>query len=165
MQFCREQGEIIICGDPSTLVQQQWSGWTKVFLDKFCPRKDWVQRRANFILHLQADMIVAHQNHMWFKFKLRHLGGAYSPLEPPVFTQQKYKRMEKNGRLLDNLIQTITIPLNLKFESIFQGELCFIPNEVMIGSDVEQCFSNCLFMDTKFGYDNESDRFVGCRCG
>ena len=70
LQFCREQGEIIICGDPSTLVQQQWSGWTKVFLNKFCPRKDWVQRHANFILHLQADMIVAHHNHMWFKFKL-----------------------------------------------------------------------------------------------
>lgn len=28
LELCREQGEIIICGDPSTLVQQQWSGWT-----------------------------------------------------------------------------------------------------------------------------------------
>ena len=106
LQFCREQGETIICGDPSIQVQQQWLGWTEVFLDNFFPRKDWVQRRANFILHLQAHMIIAHHNHMWFKFKLRHLGGAYSPLEPPIFTQQKYRRMDKNGHLLDNKIHT-----------------------------------------------------------
>ena len=28
LQFCREQGQIIIYGDPSRLVQQQWSRWT-----------------------------------------------------------------------------------------------------------------------------------------
>ena len=114
---------------------------------------------------------------MWFKFKLRHLGGAYSPLEPPVFTQQKFRRMDKNGRLLDHKIHTRRIPLNLKVESIFQGELCCIRNEVMLGSDVEQCFSNCLFLDTEFGsdsdrfaggenpYGSDSDRFAGCTCG
>ena len=108
-----------------------------MFLEKFYPRKDWAQRHVNFILHLQADMIASHHNHMWFKFKLRHLGGAYSPLEPPIFIQQKYKRMDKNGRLLDNKIHTRRIPLNTKVESIFQGEFCCIPNGVMIRSDVE----------------------------
>ena len=75
--------------------------------------------------------------------------------------------MNKNGHLLDHKIHTRRIPLNLKVESIFQGEFCCIPNEVMIGSNVEQCFSNCLFLDTKFGLDSDSDfdRFVGCTCG
>ena len=85
-------------------------------------------------------MIVAHQNHMWFKFKLQHFGGTYSPLEPPIFTQHKYIRMDKNGSLLDNNIHTRRIPLNFKVEFIFQGELCCVPNEIMLGSDVEQCF-------------------------
>ena len=148
-------------------MQQQWCRWTEVFLDKFCPRKDWVQRRANFILHLQVDMIVAHHNHMWFKFKLRHLGGAYSPLEPPIFTQQKFRRMDKNRRLLDHKIHTRRIPLNLKVESIFQGDFYYIPNEIMIGCDVGQYFSNYLFLDTEFGLDSDfdSDRFAGCTCG
>ena len=110
-------------------------------------------------------MIVAHQNHMCFKFKLQHLRGPYSPLEPPIFTRHKYIRMDKNGHLLDNKIHMRRIPLNTKVESIFQGELCCIPNGFMIISDVEQCFSTCLFMDTKFGSDSDSDRFVGCTCG
>ena len=62
---------------------------------------------------------MAHQNHMWFKFKLQHLEGAYSSLEPPLYTQQKYRRMDKNGRLLDNNIHTRRIHLNFKVESIF----------------------------------------------
>ena len=75
--------------------------------------------------------------------------------------------MDKNGRLLYHKIHTRRIHLNLKVESIFQGEFCFIPNEVMLGSDVEQCFSNFLFPDIEFGLDNgfDSDRFVGCTCG
>ena len=102
---------------------------------------------------------------MWFKFKLRHLGGAYSPLEPPIFTRQKYRRMDNNGCLLDNKVHMRRIPLNIKVESIFQGEFCCIPNEVMIESDVEQFFSSFLFLDTEFGLDNNCDRFIGCTCG
>ena len=102
-------------------MQQQWSGWIKVFFDNICPRKDWVQRQANFILHLQEDMILVHQNHMWFKFMLRHLGVTYSPIEPPIYTQQKYRIMDRNDRLLENAIHIIRININLKFESHFQG--------------------------------------------
>ena len=69
--------------------------------------------------------------------------------------------------VVDHKIHTRRIPLNLKVESIFQGEFCCIPNEVILGSDVEQYFSNCLFSDTKFGLDNDydSDTFAGCTCG
>ena len=73
--------------------------------------------------------------------------------------------MDKNGCLLDNNIHTRRIPLNFKVEFIFQGEFCCVPNEIMLGSDVEQCFSNSLFSDTKFGFDSEFYRFDGCTYG
>ena len=75
--------------------------------------------------------------------------------------------MEKNDLVLDHKIHTRRIHLNLKVESILQGEFCYIPNEVMLGSDVEHCFPNCLFSDIEFGLDNDSDsdRFASCTCG
>lgn len=75
LQFCREQTSIVVCADPGNMRNKKWSGWTEVFLDKFCPRKDWIERRANFILHLEADMQAADQHNQWFKFLLRHHGG------------------------------------------------------------------------------------------
>ena len=53
----------------------------------------------------------------------------------------------------------------LRLNLFFKENLCCIPNEVMIGSDVEQFFSNCLFLDTEFGSVIDSDRFTGCTCG
>ena len=89
LQFGREERFIMICGDPGNLQNKSWSGWTEIFLDKFYPHVDWVNRRANFILHLQADMEVADQNHQWFKFLLRHQGGRYTRLEHTVYTEKK----------------------------------------------------------------------------
>ena len=68
---------------------------------------------------------------------------------------------------MDNVIHTKKIPLKFKVLSIFQGEFCYVPNETMFGSNVEQCFSNFLFPDTEFGVDNDydSDRFASCTCG
>ena len=110
-------------------------------------------------------MSVAHQSHMWFKCKLLNLGGTYSPLEPPIYTQQKYRRMDRNGHLLDNTIHTRRIPLNFKVESIFQGEFLCVPNETILEFDVEQCFSYCLFPNIKFGLDSDSERFLDYTCG
>ena len=73
--------------------------------------------------------------------------------------------MEKNGHLLDNKIHTRRIPLNTKVESIFQGEFYCIPNGVMIGSNVEQCFSTCLFLDNEFSSGSDFEKFTGCTCG
>ena len=70
--ICREQRKIIICADLAKLRHNAWSGWKEVLLDKFCPRTDWVNRRANFILHMKADIEVADKEHQWFKFMLHH---------------------------------------------------------------------------------------------
>ena len=60
LQCCRENREIFICADPDSLRHDtKWSGWTDIFLDMFCPHNDWENRKANFILHLKADMEVA----------------------------------------------------------------------------------------------------------
>ena len=78
--------------------------WNEIFLDKFCPHVDWVNKRANFILHLQADMEVANQKHQWFKFLLRHQGGRYTRLEHTVYTEKK--------SLLSETIKEIGLILN-----------------------------------------------------
>ena len=90
LQCCRENETVMIFANPSNLkANAKWSGWTDVFLDKFCPRHDWENRRANFILHLKADLEVAHQREYWFKFKLHFEGGSYTPLEHRMYVQQK----------------------------------------------------------------------------
>ena len=90
LRFCREQCKIAICADPNNLRHGAWSGWTEILLDKFFPRTDWENRRANFILHMKADIEVAVREHQWFKFMLHHEGGRYTKLEHTVFTSQKY---------------------------------------------------------------------------
>ena len=72
LQFYREQCKIVICADPANLRHGAWSGWTEVLLDKFCPRTDWENRHANFILHMKADIEIADREHQWFKFMLHH---------------------------------------------------------------------------------------------
>ena len=110
VQFCREQRLVVICGDPGNLRNKSWSRWTKIFLDKFCPRADWVNRRANFILHLQADMKVADQNHQWFKFLLRNQGGRYTRLEHSVYIEQKFIKRDRQGNRIDAKLHTRKTP-------------------------------------------------------
>ena len=37
LQFCREQGKVVVCADPSNLRNRAWTGWTEILLDRFCP--------------------------------------------------------------------------------------------------------------------------------
>ena len=97
LQFCREQRKIIIYVDPTNLKHNAWSGWTKVLLDNFCPRMDWVNRRANFILHMKADIEVADTEHQWFKFMLHHHGRRYTRLEHTLYASQKYIKCNAQG--------------------------------------------------------------------
>ena len=146
LQYCRERGSIIICADPADLeYNQTWSGWTDVFLDTFCPRTDWENRRANFILHLKADLEVAHQNFQWFKFKLIHEGGTYQPLEHRIYAQQKFIRRSIAGEHIESRVTTREIPLDYKVESHFRGEFLCEPNPLFKGSDIERCFSQFLY--------------------
>ena len=146
LQYCRERGSIIICADPADLEYNQTrSGWTDVFLDTFCPRTDWENRRANFILHLKADLEVAHQNFQWFKFKLIHEGGTYQPLEHRIYAQQKFIRRSIAGEHIESRVTTREIPLDYKVESHFRGEFLCEPNPLFKGSDIERCFSQFLY--------------------
>ena len=120
LQFCREERSIVICGDPGNLRNKSWSGWTEICLDKFCPHVDWVNRRANFILHLQANMEVADQNHQWFKFLLRHQGGRYTRLEHTIFTEQKFVKRDRHKNRIDAKLHTRKLPLEFQVESLLE---------------------------------------------
>ena len=143
LQFCREQRKIVICADPANLKHGAWSGWTEVLLDKLCPRTDWENRRANFILHMKADIEIADREHQWFKFMLHHQGGHYTKLEHTIFTSQKYIKKDAQGQRIDSKVYTSQIPLNFRVQSFFQG-LCEA-NEIFHGSDIERCFSPFLY--------------------
>ena len=135
----------MICGDPGNLKNKSWCGWTTIFFDKFCPRVDWVNRRVNFILHLQADMEVADQNHQWFKFLLRHQGGRCTRLEHTVFTEQNFIKRDRHGNRIDAKFHTRRLPLDLRIVSIFDGKFLCDENPILHVSDVEICFSPDLF--------------------
>ena len=115
----------MICGDPGNLRNKSWLGGTEVLLDNLCPHVDWVNRRANFVLHLQADMEVANQNHQWFKFLLRHQGGKYTRLEHIIFTKQNFVKCDRHGNRIDAKLHTRKLPLDFRVESLDEGEfLC-----------------------------------------
>ena len=80
--------------DLENLAQGPWSLCTKIFLDCFCPRKDWTPCKSAFIMHLQANMTIATKENLWFKFKLIFVGTKLNPLEPPKYLHQK--RMVEN---------------------------------------------------------------------
>ena len=146
LQCCREEKEIIICADPANLRHNTtWSRWTDILLDKFCPRVDWENRRANFIVHLKSDMEIADQVNQWFKFKLHFEGGTYKSLEHTVFTRKKFIRRDVKGKQIESIATTREIPLNYKVESKFCGEFICEPNPMFQGSDVERCFSPFLY--------------------
>lgn len=111
-------------------------------------------------------MQVADQNHMWFKFKLRDLGGRYTPLDYTVYTSQKFIKRNQDGQRIDSKVHTRWIPFNIRVESTFEGKFFCDPNSVMFGSDVEQCFSYTLYLD-RFPdepLDSDEDPF-DCPCG
>ena len=149
LQFCREQRKIIICADPTNLRHNAWSSWTEVLLDKFCPRLDWVNRRANFILHMKADIEVVDREHQWFKFMLHHNGGRYKRLEHTLYTSQKYIKRDAQGQRIDSKVHTRRIPLNFRVESLFQGEFLCESDAIFHGSDIERCFSPNLYPPTQ----------------
>ena len=101
-----------MCGDPGNLQNKYWSCWTEVLLDKFFPRVDWVNHRANFILHLQADMEVVDQNHQWFKFLLSHQGGRYTHLEHTIFIENNFFKHNRHGNCIDAKLHTRKLPLD-----------------------------------------------------
>lgn len=74
---------------------------------------------------------------LWFKFKLKNIGGQYSPLDPTVVLK-KYLRRYFARRILGEVEKEIEI--NLKVKSLFEGELCVDEFLSMFGSDVERCF-------------------------
>jgi hypothetical protein len=86
-------------------------------------------------MHLQEDMIVAHQNHLRFKFKLKHIGGKYSSLEPPVYITQKFWQRDREGIIVGQT--KIQVPLNYKVESTFVDEFCFPTSFSMFRLDAE----------------------------
>ena len=148
--------------------------WNEIFLDKFCPHVDWVNKRANFILHLQADMEVVDQNHQWFKFLLRHQGGRYTRLEHIVFTEQKFIKRDHHGNRIDAKLHTRRLPLDLWVESIFDGEFLCDENPIFHGSDVERCFSpdlyppippEDLYPSCDYFYDDEDNFGFDCPYG
>ena len=46
---------------------------------------------------------------------------------------------------MDNIIYTHHIHLNWRVKSTFQGEFYCEPNQIMFGSDVEECFSPTFY--------------------
>ena len=174
LQFCREERSVVICGDLGNLRHKSCSGWTEIFLYKFCPRVDWVNIWVNFILHLQADMEVADQNHQCFKFLLHHQGGRYTCLEHTFFTEQNFIKRDRHGNRIDAKLHTRRLPLDLWVESIFDDEFLCEENPIFHNSDVEICFSPDLYPpippedrypSCDYFYDDEDSFGFDCPCG
>ena len=147
LQCCRENDTVVIFADPANLkANAKWSGWTDVFLDKFCPRTEWENHRENFILHLKADMEIAHQRELWFKFKLHFEGGSYKPIEHRIYVQQKVIWRNVEGDHIESRVTIRDIPLDFRVESKLRGEFICEPLEVFHGSDIQCCFSPWLYL-------------------
>lgn len=59
------------------------------------------------------------QVNIFFKFKLKHLGRQYSPLEPTVILKREFLRRNDGGKILGEVKKDIK--LNLKSKSLFEG--------------------------------------------
>ena len=164
----------MICGDLGNLRNKSWSGWTEILLDKLCLCVDWINRRANFIVQLQADMEVADQNHQWFKFLLHHQGGRYTRLEHTIFTEQKFVKRDRHGNRIDAKLHTHKLPLEFRVKSLFEGEFLCEENPIFHSLNVEIFFSADLYPPIAHEdpypscedfYDDESSYGFACCCG
>lgn len=98
-------------------------------------------------------MVVDAQNNLLFNFKLKNLGGKYSPLELAVVLKHKFLKRIATGKILGEVEKEIK--LNLKVKSLFKGELCVDEFPTMFVFDVELCFCP-LLLPLADDYDSEA---------
>ena len=94
---------------------------------------------------MKADLEVANQRELWFKFKLHFEGGTYKPLEHRMYVQQKVIRRSVEDNHIESRVTIRDIPLDFKVESHFRGEFICEPLAVLNGSDVQCCFYPWLY--------------------
>ena len=157
LQAARELGSVIINVDASNLAGVDYSGWLKVLLNNFCPREDWTDRGDDFIQGLDADFWVAHQNHLWFKFKLIHTGSSFTHIDNPSYIPLEREYISADGKTMGWV--TELIELNTQVISHFKSEYICEPLECMQMSPCQKCFCHYLYpVDDAPSFDSDDNK-------
>ena len=69
---------------------------------------------------------------------------------------------------MDSIMYTHHIPLDLRVEFTFEGEFYYEPNQIMLRSNVEQCFSPTFYPKDYLGepeFEDFDTECFDCGCG